>query len=164
MAIEAAKRAGRRLIIAGNHSANPAETEYWRTMVEPHLGKNGIEFIGPVDDKEKNDLLGSAAALLVPVQWDEPFGIVFAEALACGTPIISCSRGALPEVVIDGVTGFLVDSVEAMTAAVHRVAAIDRAEGADGNVLRERFSRGCQVTYGLLEAVSKIPCPEAGGA
>jgi glycosyltransferase involved in cell wall biosynthesis len=139
LAIEAAKRAGRSLIIAGNHSATPAEAEYWRTLIEPHLGKKGVEYVGPVDDRQKNDLLGRAAALLVPVQWDEPFGIVFAEALACGTPVISCPRGALPEIVTDGETGYLVDSVEAMTVAIGRVAAIDRAECR--RQCEERFSR-----------------------
>jgi glycosyltransferase involved in cell wall biosynthesis len=128
LAIEAARAAGRQLIIAGNHSATPAEAEYWRRQIEPQLSRNGIEYVGPVDDRQKNELLGRAAALLVPVQWDEPFGIVFAEALACGTPVISCPRGALPEIVTDGETGFLVDSVAAMIAAIGRLGSIDRAD------------------------------------
>jgi glycosyltransferase involved in cell wall biosynthesis len=139
LAIEAARSAGRRLIIAGNHSANPAEAEYWRTQIEPQLGRDGMEYIGPVDDRQKNELLGRAAALLVPVQWDEPFGIVFAEALACGCPVISCPRGALPEIVMDGETGFLVDSVAAMIAAIGRLGSIDRADCR--RRVEEQFSR-----------------------
>ena len=61
--------------------------------IEPHLGADGIEYVGPVDDVAKNELLGRAAAMVVPIEWEEPFGIVFAESLACGTPVISCPRG-----------------------------------------------------------------------
>jgi glycosyltransferase involved in cell wall biosynthesis len=126
LAIAVAKRAGRRLVIAGNHSATPAEAQYWQTQIEPHLGRDGIEYIGPVDDRQKTELLGQAAALLVPIQWDEPFGIVFVEALACGTPVISCHRGALPEIVRDACHGFLMDSVDELVKAVSRLHEIDR--------------------------------------
>lgn len=139
LAIAAAKRAGRQLIIAGNHSANPAEAEYWRTQIVPHLGKDGIEYVGPVDDHQKNELLGRAAALLVPVQWGEPFGIVFTEALACGTPVISCARGAVPEIVLHGKTGFLVSSIEEMAAAACRVGTVERLTCR--RWVEERFSR-----------------------
>lgn len=126
LAIEAARRAGRRLLLAGNHSATPAEAEFWKRQIEPHLGKGGIEYVGPVNDEQKNTLLGQAAALLVPVQWDEPFGIVFAEALACGTPVISCPRGALPEIVTEGETGFLVADTGELPAAIGRLATLRR--------------------------------------
>ncbi|TAJ87530.1 glycosyltransferase [Reyranella sp.] len=128
-AIEIARRAGRRLVIAGNHSTgNDPEGEFWRRRIAPEIGRGGIEYVGPVDDVQKNVLLGQARAMVVPIQWDEPFGIVFAEALACGTPVISCPRGALPEIVRRGVDGFLIKSIEEGCEAVERVGGLDRAE------------------------------------
>jgi glycosyltransferase involved in cell wall biosynthesis len=128
IAIKVAKRTARRLIVAGNHAESGAEGDYWEARIKPELGKNGIEYVGPVDDQAKIELLGSAAALIVPVQWDEPFGIVFAEALACGTPVISCPRGALPEIVGDGTHGFLVKGTEEASLAVANISKIDRHE------------------------------------
>ena len=126
-AIEIARRTGRRLVIAGNHADSGAEGEYWRTQVEPWIGRDGIEYVGAVDDVAKNRVLGEAAAMVVPIQWDEPFGIVFAESLACGTPVISCPRGSLPEIVRQGIDGFLVRSIEEGCDAVARLPGIDRA-------------------------------------
>lgn len=128
VAIKIAKMTGRRLIIAGNHAESGAEGVYWETRIKPELGKHGIEYVGPVDDHAKIELLGSAAALIVPVQWDEPFGIVFAEALACGTPVISCPRGALPEIIHNGKHGFLVNNTEQASRAVANISKIDRRE------------------------------------
>jgi glycosyltransferase involved in cell wall biosynthesis len=128
VAIEVAKQAGRRLLIAGNHSASGPEGEYWSAVIKPQLGRAGIEYIGPVDDKSKSELLGSAAALIVPIQWDEPFGIVFAEALACGTPVITCPRGATPEIIRDGIDGFLIRDVSDGCQAVHSLGTIDRRQ------------------------------------
>jgi glycosyltransferase involved in cell wall biosynthesis len=127
-AIAVAKRAQRRLLIAGNHGLSGQEGRYWATEILPHVGQNGVEYIGPVDDVQKNKLLGQAAAMIVPIEWEEPFGIVFAEALACGTPVISCPRGALPEIVRDGVDGFLINTVEEACAAVAKLPAINRAD------------------------------------
>jgi glycosyltransferase involved in cell wall biosynthesis len=127
LAIAVARRAGRRLLIAGNHADEGDNGRYWREEIVPHLGRDGIDYVGPVDDRQKDEMLGNAAALLVPVQWDEPFGIVFAEALACGTPVISCPRGALPEIVRDGREGFLADTVDRLVEAVGRLDEIDRA-------------------------------------
>ena len=124
MAIRVARATGRRLVIAGNRDA--AHDEYWRTEIEPHLGLDGVEYIGPVDDVQKNTLLGGAAAMLVPIEWDEPFGIVFAESLACGTPVISCPRGALPEIVREGTDGFLAPDFDGLVRAVRRIPEIDR--------------------------------------
>lgn len=127
-AIAIARAAGRRLIIAGNVAPTGPQRDFFERAVRPHLGHGGIEFIGEVDDTAKNHLLGQAAALLVPIRWDEPFGIVFAEALACGTPIISCPRGALPEIVEPGLTGFLIpsDDINAGADAVSRLGELDR--------------------------------------
>jgi glycosyltransferase involved in cell wall biosynthesis len=128
-AIEIARRTGRRLIIAGNHSdRDDPEGRFWREKIAPEIGKGGVEYVGPVDDVQKNALLGGARAMVVPIQWDEPFGIVFAESLACGAPVISCPRGALPEIVRPGVDGFLIKSIEEGCEAVERVGALDRAE------------------------------------
>jgi glycosyltransferase involved in cell wall biosynthesis len=126
LAVEVARRAGRRLVIAGNHAEDGDNGRYWREQVLPFVGKDGVEYVGPVDDARKDELLGRAAALLVPVQWEEPFGIVFAEALACGTPVLSCPRGALPEIVRDGQEGFLCGTMEQLTEAVGRVGTISR--------------------------------------
>jgi glycosyltransferase involved in cell wall biosynthesis len=95
--------------------------------IVPQLGGE-IEYVGPVNDEQKNALLGRAAAMIVPIEWNEPFGIVFAEALACGTPIISCPHGAVPEIVRCGVEGFLVNSVQEACEAVTQLRKIDRAD------------------------------------
>jgi len=125
-AIAIAKKSGKRLIIAGNYSETGEEGKYWREEIEPHLGKNRIEYIGTVNDEQKNNLLRTALAMIVPIEWEEPFGIVFAEALACATPIISCSKGALPEIVRQGIDGFLINSVEEGCQAVNNIAKIER--------------------------------------
>jgi len=126
-AIEIARRTGHRLVIAGNHAESGHEADYWRKEIEPWIGRDGIEYVGPVDDAQKNKVLGEARAMVVPIQWNEPFGIVFAEALACGTPVISCPRGSLPEIVRQGVDGFLITSIEEGCAAVGKLDTIDRA-------------------------------------
>jgi len=126
-AIEIARRTRRRLVIAGNHADSGPEADYWHKKIAPWIGRDGIDYVGPVDDRQKSDLLGQARAMVVPIQWDEPFGIVFAEALACGTPVISCPRGSLTEIVRPGVDGFLIRSVEEGCDAVEKAGAIDRS-------------------------------------
>ncbi len=125
-AIKIAKMAGRRLIIAGNKIEYGEGAEYWKKEISPNLGGN-IEYIGAVDDVQKNKLLGNAAALVVPIEWEEPFGIVFAEALACGTPVISSQRGSLPEIIDSGIHGYLVNNSREGLDAVGRISQIDRA-------------------------------------
>ncbi|MEM7554060.1 MAG: glycosyltransferase [Cyanobacteria bacterium P01_A01_bin.84] len=125
-AIAAARQTGRRLIIAGNYSTTGEAGKYWQEEIVPHLDKDGIEYIGTVNDTQKNELLGKAAAMIVPIEWDEPFGIVFAEALACGTPVISCPRGALPEIVRPGVDGYLVNNFEEAIAAIEKLSTLKR--------------------------------------
>lgn len=126
--IEVAKRTGRRLLIAGNHYGDGEAGNYWRDVISPELGRNGIEYVGPVDDQQKNRFLGSALAMIVPIEWEEPFGIVFAESLACGTPVISTPRGALPEIVRPGVEGFLENDVGGLCRAVEKVVQIKRED------------------------------------
>ncbi len=124
-AIAAARQSGRRLLIAGNHGTTAEEGRYWLEEIVPHLG-DGIEYVGCVNDTQKNALLGTAAAMIVPIEWEEPFGIVFAEALACGTPVISCPLGALPEIVRHGIDGYLVNNVESACSAIQNLPEIDR--------------------------------------
>ena len=123
-AIAIARAAKRGLVIAGN----VGDQAYFDTHVAPALGRDGITYIGEVDDAGKNEMLGRAAALLMPIEWNEPFGIVMIEALACGTPVIAYRRGSVPEVVVDGTTGFVVDGAEAAAAAVSRLPEISRRE------------------------------------
>ena len=125
LAIDIARRSGRRLIIAGN--IPEAHRDYFAREVAPHLDDDRVHYIGPVDDVQKNQLLGSAAAFLMPILWEEPFGIVMAEALACATPVLGLRRGSVPEVVADGITGYVCDSAEALAARVAVLALIDRA-------------------------------------
>ena len=124
LAIEMARATGRRLIIAGNI---PDDKRGWvETHVLPHVDGDRVRYIGPVDDVQKNALLGGAAAFLMPILWDEPFGIVMAEALACGTPVLGLNRGAVPEVVIDGQTGFVRDTLDELIATVGRIPELSR--------------------------------------
>ena len=125
-AIAIARASGRRLIIAGNRVESAEGQAYFETEIAPWLGRDGIEYIGPVDDAQKNRLLGSAAAMVVPIEWEEPFGIVFAEALACGTPVISTPLGAVPEIVRDGVEGLLLQDMSDGPVAVAALAQISR--------------------------------------
>lgn len=125
LAIEIARRANLPLVIAGNI---PSEHHEWfQVNIAPHLDGQHVVFKGTVNDIEKNELLGCARALLMPVLWDEPFGIVMAEAMACGTPVLGLSRGAVPEVVEHGVTGFVADDVDGLVAAAGRLNEINRA-------------------------------------
>jgi glycosyltransferase involved in cell wall biosynthesis len=127
-AIALARKSGRRLILSGNRVHHAEGETYWRTEIEPFIGKDGIEYVGPVNDEQKNKLLGSAAAMLVPIEWNEPFGIVFAEALACGTPVISSPNGALPEIVSNGKHGFLTSTFDEGLRAIERLPQINRAD------------------------------------
>jgi glycosyltransferase involved in cell wall biosynthesis len=124
LAIEIAKRTNRSLVIAGN--VPDSQRSYFEQQVKPNLDNPLISYIGPVDDRQKNALLGRAGALLMPILWEEPFGIVMAEALACGTPILGLARGSVPEVVDHGVTGFVCDDVGGLVKAVDRLPEIDR--------------------------------------
>ena len=126
-AIAIARQAGRKLIIAGNISSLPHEQKYFREEVEPQLDGGQTHYIGPVDNAAKNRLLGNAAALLMPIEFEEPFPVVLPEALLCGTPVIAFRRGGVPEGIDHGRTGFLCDTKEEMVAAVQHLSKIDRA-------------------------------------
>ena len=114
-AVEFARRVGRRLVLAAKCNEE-AELRYFEDEVRPRLGR-GADFIGDVDATQKRELLGRAAALIFPIQWEEPFGLVMVEAMACGTPVLATNRGSVPEVVEDGVTGFIRNDVDGLVEA-----------------------------------------------
>jgi glycosyltransferase involved in cell wall biosynthesis len=123
LAIEVARRLEKRLIIAAK--VDRADQQYFHDIVEPLIDGDLIRFVGEVDGTLKRSLYARAYCLLLPICWDEPFGLVMVEAMACGTPVIAFARGAAPELVLEGETGFLVHDVDGMAAAVHRVDRID---------------------------------------
>jgi len=125
-AIAIARGAGRRLVIAGNRVNEGPDAGYFDTEIAPHIDGHQIQYIGPVDDTQKNAWLGRAAALLMPIEWEEPFGIVMVEACACGTPVIAFNRGSVPDVIRPGVNGFACDGVDDAVRAVGALGSIDR--------------------------------------
>ena len=137
-AIEIAKKLGMPLKMAAK--VDVADAPYFREVVQPLLDHPLIEFIGEIGDAEKPAFLGGATALLFPIDWPEPFGLVMIEAMACGTPVIAYGCGSAPEVVDHGVTGFLVSNEAEAVAAVRTAAALDRRE------VRRRFDRRFSAT------------------
>jgi glycosyltransferase involved in cell wall biosynthesis len=125
-AIEIATRAGLPLKIAAK--VDNADRDYWRAEIEPLVRGNPlVEFVGEIGEHDKAGFLGGATALLFPIDWPEPFGLVMIEAMACGTPVIAFPCGSVPEVIDHGISGLIVDSVHAAAAAVPAAAAMDRA-------------------------------------
>jgi glycosyltransferase involved in cell wall biosynthesis len=161
-AIEIAKRAGIPLKIAAK--VDPADQDYFAHVIEPMLDHPLIEFVGEVDDRQKNEFLGNALALLFPIDWPEPFGLVMIEAMSKGTPVIAWRRGSVPEVVDENVTGFVVDSIDGAVRAVGQVRGLDRM------AVRRRFesrfttfqmTRGYLAVYArLLAAAAPVRLPE----
>ncbi|MGB8709302.1 MAG: glycosyltransferase family 4 protein [Methyloceanibacter sp.] len=123
-AIEIARRAGLPLRIAAK--VDSADKDYFDAHIAPLLDAPGVEFIGEIGEAEKSKFLGGARALLFPISWPEPFGLVMIEAMACGTPVIAFNQGAVPEIVRHGVTGFIVTTVDQAVRSVERLAEIDR--------------------------------------
>lgn len=122
LALEVARRTGLPLVIAGIVQ----DAGYFAEFVQPHLAEPGVTFVGPVGPAERDDLLGGALALLHLIDFEEPFGLSVVEALAAGTPVIASRRGSMPELVRDGVTGFLVDDLAGALDAVARVGSLSR--------------------------------------
>jgi glycosyltransferase involved in cell wall biosynthesis len=135
LAVDVARKANRRLLIAGN--IPEGKEAYFEKEVKPYLNQR-IEYVGPVNDHQKNSLLGQAAALLMPIQWNEPFGIVMAEAMACGTPVLGFPRGAVTEVVEDGRNGFICKDADEMAEKVGCLDNISRKKVR--MIAEERFS------------------------
>ena len=122
-AIAACKITGERLIIAGT----PSEGDYWEKEIKPHLNKN-IQYVGNIPYEETYKYYGQAKVTLCPIQWEEPFGLTFIEAMACGTPVIVFDRGSAGEVIKDGKTGFIVKNLREMVQAIKKIDQINREE------------------------------------
>ncbi len=135
-AIRVAKATGNRLIIAGNISPLPEEKAYFEKEIRPQVDGVQIQYVGLLNDTGKNEYLGKARALLFPIEWNEPFGIVMIEAMACGTPVIAFNKGSVDEVVDEGVTGFKVNSFVEMVNAVKKIDHINRKECREQSIKR----------------------------
>lgn len=124
-AIEIAVRTGMKLKIAAK--VDRADQVYWDEKIAPMIAAHpNVEYIGEITERQKSEFLGGATALLFPIDWEEPFGLVMIEAMACGTPVIAFRRGSVPEVIDNGVSGFIVDTLDEAVAATHRLEALDR--------------------------------------
>lgn len=126
LAIEAAKRSGIPLKIAGE--IQPCFKSYWESQVKPHVDGKFIEYIGEADLATKNELLKTSIAMLFPIQWNEPFGLVMIEAMACGAPVVAFSGGAVKEVVAEGISGYISKDVEDMAAKAQQAAGLKAAD------------------------------------
>jgi glycosyltransferase involved in cell wall biosynthesis len=135
-AIEIARKAGIHLKIAAK--VDPVDREYFNKEIKPLLDGPLVEYIGEVNDSQKQELIGNAIALIHPIEFPEPFGIVMIESLACGTPIVAFRTGSIPEVVDEGVTGFVVDNVDDAVKALQKVKTLDRKRCRE--VFEKRFS------------------------
>jgi len=167
-AIEIARRAGMDLRIAAK--VDDADRAYFEAVIRPLLDEPGIEYIGEIGEEDKDAFLGEAHALLFPVDWPEPFGLVMIEAMARGTPVIGYRRGSVPEVVDDGVTGCLVDSVDEAVRALESVRTMSRAgvrARFDERFTSWRMAREYVDVYRRLSAPSphwSLPCEPASSA
>lgn len=130
-AIQIARHCGVPLKVAAK--VDRADREYFDEQIHPMIKAGNVEYIGEINDAEKSEFLSGAVALLVPIDWPEPFGLVMIEAMACGTPVIAFNRGSVPEVVDDGITGFIVEDVTGAIGAVDRLGQLSRER------IRRRF-------------------------
>jgi glycosyltransferase involved in cell wall biosynthesis len=154
-AIEMARAHGIPLKIAAK--VDRVDEVYFRTQIEPLFEGGGVEFIGEINDREKTQFLGDAQALLFPIDWPEPFGLSMIEAMACGTPVLAFRCGSVQEIVEDGVTGAIVETMEEAIAALPHVIALDRKK------VRQRFEQRFSATrmakdyVGIYRSLVKIP-------
>jgi len=162
-AIEIACRARMPLKIAAK--IDPADVAYVEHAVQPLLDQPGVEFLGEIDERGKQELLAHAAALLFPIDWPEPFGLVMIEALACGTPVIAWRHGSTPEIIEHGRTGFVIDGIEDAVQAVQRISTIDRAEcrrAFERRFTAERMAREYAEAYRAILREQRPPRTGAG--
>jgi glycosyltransferase involved in cell wall biosynthesis len=133
----------------------PSERDYYKQTIEPllHECRSQVEFIGEVGGRDKDEFLGNARALLFPIDWPEPFGLVMIEAMACGTPVIAYRQGSVPEVMMDGLTGFIVDTEDEAVRAVGRVAELDRQ--ACRRVFEERYD-AARMAHDYVEVYRRL--------
>lgn len=150
-AIDACKRSNNVLRIAGPHYEGHGGDKYWSEKVHPHIDGKSIIYDGHISSQsKKNKLLGNAKALLFPITWDEPFGLVILEANACGTPVIAFNRGSVPEIIKDGINGFIVNDVDEMVEAMNKVDQLNRKkcrEYAMKNFTIEKMVNGYEKAY-----------------
>jgi glycosyltransferase involved in cell wall biosynthesis len=135
-AIQIARRAGIHINIAAK--VDKADGEYFDSIIRPLLSEPGVEFIGEIGQDEKEDFLSNAIALVFPIDWPEPFGLVMIEAMACGTPVLAFRRGSVPEIMVDGLTGTICETVEQAVSCIERVVALSRRKCRE--VYEERFT------------------------
>jgi len=164
-AIAVARLAGLPLKIAAK--IDPVDRAYFEERVKPLLGHGAVEYVGEVTQREKDGFLGQALALLFPIRWPEPFGLVMAEALACGTPVVAGRFGSVPEVLEDGKTGFICDSREEMALAVKRIGALDRTAcraQVEARFSAQRMADGYEALYHRLAGttLALTPAPTMG--
>jgi glycosyltransferase involved in cell wall biosynthesis len=167
-AIAIAQRAGMRLRVAAKIEV--ADIDYFHSEIAPLLDLPGVEFVREIGEHEKREFLGRARAMLFPIDWPEPFGLVMIEAMSCGTPVVAWRRGSVPEVIDDGSSGFVVSNLEAAVAATRRAAALDRAAvrecfeqrfsaermAAEYLAIYERLARGLPVSRFLANAAHRV--------
>ncbi len=125
-AINAALKTNNKLFIGGNIPTTDDNYQYYKTQIEPLFDNEQIIYLGPLNDEEKNKYLRQSKAFLFPIEWEEPFGIVMVEAMACGTPVIGFNRGAVPEVVEENITGNIVTNLDEMINAINNIQYINR--------------------------------------
>jgi glycosyltransferase involved in cell wall biosynthesis len=150
-AVEIARRAGRPLRIAAKIDA--ADRTYFEQEIAPLFELPFVEYLGEIDEAGKNEFLGRAGALLFPIDWNEPFGLVMIEAMACGTPVVAWRGGSVPEIITDGVNGVVVDDLEAAVAATARAVALDRRRcraAFEARFTDERMARDYLAIYRAL--------------
>jgi glycosyltransferase involved in cell wall biosynthesis len=160
-AIAIARAAGLPLKIAAK--VDKVDEAYFRNVIAPMLDGPGVEFVGEINESEKTEFLGQAGALLFPIDWPEPFGLVMIEAMACGTPVLAFRSGSVPEVIDDGLTGRIASSVDEAVQALPSVLALDR------RTIRARFEArfsSSRMAAGYLKVYHKMiqrrPVPELG--
>jgi glycosyltransferase involved in cell wall biosynthesis len=160
-AIQIAARAGMPLKMAAK--IDKVDQAYWEEMIAPMVKQNSsMEFVGEITEHEKADFLGDALALLFPIDWPEPFGLVLIESMACGTPVIAYRNGAVPEVIASGISGFVVESMDGAVDAVRRLEGIERARVRacfESRFTAERMANDYLTIYSRLTGIDHPPGP-----
>ena len=154
-AIKIALRAGMPLKIAAK--VDRKDQDYYESQIKPLLNNNLIEFVGEISDREKNEFLGNASALLFPINWSEPFGLVLIEAMACALPVVAYPLGSVPEIIEDGISGFIVHNIEEAAAALRKLSNVDRR--GCRRAFEERFSVR-RMAHDYLAIYDRIIKPE----
>jgi glycosyltransferase involved in cell wall biosynthesis len=158
-AIEIARRSGRKIKIAAK--IDPADESYFRQTIEPIINDPCCEYIGEIGEREKGEFLGNASALLFPIDWPEPFGLVLIEAMACGTPVIAYPKGSVPEILEDGVSALFVDDVDAAVQAVDRIGTVSRRKCRE--VFERRFTAR-RMACNYVKVFENLYAPAKNGA